>query len=530
MVSEVEHTGEEGQVVEEYIEEFDALSIALKSEEIEKYPARLHAASVAKQLNVPTGLIYLQSTSSVLNEDSDQPLPFRQRRYFYYLSGYPHPDSVVTYSIYHKQLTLWIPPPRTPPINVIFNGQVPTIEEVKAKYDFDRVEYTTKLKDYLAFHCHHGHGKIYVLHENQAPKSIPKTIYYRDGTSSYLSEIPINYTILQPAMDSARVIKSAYELKLLRKANKISAIAHTNVLRSLRQLKNETEIEAIFTATCIANKAKTQAYGVIAGSRPNGATLHYVANDESLKGRLSVVLDAGCEWDCYASDVTRTIPISGEWTKEGKEIYDIVDKMQQDCIDMLAPGTDFRDVQKKAEKVAVEELSKIGLLKNGSVDELLASGVVKAFFPHGLGHYIGLEVHDVGEAGRPLLARSTATRREIAQNHPFEAPPLHTTANPSILKPNMAITVEPGIYFSEYAFNEVYLKSPRFAQYINADLLEKYYPVGGVRIEDDLLITDDGYDNITTAPKGDDALKIINGEEDDNSSKAEAKAKRGWFW
>lgn len=322
------------------------------------------------------------------------PLPFWQRRYFYYLSGYPHPDSVVTYSIYHKQLTLWIPPPRSTR-EVIYFGQVPTIEEVKAKYDFDRVEYITKLKDYLTFHCHHGHGKIFVLHEDQAPKFVPKTIYYGDGTSSYLSHLPINSTALQPAMDSARTIKSPYELKLLRKANEVSALAHVNVLRSLRKLKNEAEIEAVFIATCIANQAKNQAYGVIAGSGPNGATLHYWENNESLKGRQSVVLDAGCEWQLYASDVTRTFPLSGKWTKEGKEIYDIVDRMQQECIKLVAPGVNFRDLSNKAETVAAEELLKIGLLRNGSVEELLASGVLRAFFPHGVSPYSFVHLHNL---------------------------------------------------------------------------------------------------------------------------------------
>jgi Xaa-Pro dipeptidase len=109
-------------------------------------------------------------------------------------------------------------------------------------------------------------------------------------------------------MNAARVIKGPYEIKMLRKANDISAQAHFNVLRSIKNLKNEAEIEAIFTATCIAKQAKQQAYGVIAGSGENASTLHYGANNESLKGRQLVCLDAGCEWECYASDGMYSLP------------------------------------------------------------------------------------------------------------------------------------------------------------------------------------------------------------------------------
>lgn len=122
------------------------------------------------------------------------------------------------------------------------------------------------------------------------------------GNSKNLYGFNIETSRLQGAMDAARVIKSPYEIKMIRKANDISSEAHVNVLRSLKKLKNESEIEAIFTATCIAKKAKQQAYSVIAGSGENASTLHYIANNEPLKNRQLVCLDAGCEWECYASD------------------------------------------------------------------------------------------------------------------------------------------------------------------------------------------------------------------------------------
>jgi Xaa-Pro dipeptidase len=156
-------------------------------------------------------------------------------------------------------------------------------------------------------------------------------------------------------------------------------------LKGIRYLENEAEIEAIFEATCISKQAKQQSYGIIAGSGPNASVLHYVANNEPLKGRQLVCLDAGCEWKCYASDVTRTFPISGQFTPEAKAIYDIVTKMQEECIAMVKPGVDFGSILTHSEKVGVEGLKNLGLLQNGTSEELYLSGAWAAFFPHGLG-------------------------------------------------------------------------------------------------------------------------------------------------
>jgi len=171
---------------------------------------------------------------------------------------------------------------------------------------------------------------------------------------------------------------------MIRKANEITAQAHINVLRSIKQLTNEAEIEAIFAATCTAKLAKQQSYGIIAGSGSNASVLHYVSNNEPLTGRQLVCLDAGCEWELYASDVTRTFPISGKFTPEAKAIYDVVEKMQEECIELVKPGVDYREIQLHAEKVAIAGLLKLGLLHRGTVDEIYKSGAHAAFFPHGV--------------------------------------------------------------------------------------------------------------------------------------------------
>lgn len=338
----------------------------------------MHARSVAKRLGAKNGLIYLVGCPSKLYEDSDQPVIFRQRRYFYYLTGIDFADCTVTYNIKHDQLRLWIPAERTGR-DVIYNGSTPTPEEILSKYDFDHVHRQGSLDGYLAHFAYRENGDIFVLHESQKPK-LPETMA-NISVWSYIDHF--DTFRLQPAMDASRAIKSAYEIKMIRKAAAITAQAHINVLRGIKHFKNEAEVEALFTATCIAAKAKQQSYGIIAGSGENASTLHYIANNEPLEGRQLLCLDAGCEWQCYASDVTRTFPISGSYKPEGKAIYDIVQKMQEECIEMVKPGVNYRDIHMHAHKVATLGLMDLGILQ-GTFEDLTAAGVSVAFFPHGV--------------------------------------------------------------------------------------------------------------------------------------------------
>lgn len=414
--------------------------INVKPKPKEKYPAKLHARGVAKRLGVSSGLIYIAGLPSLEYEDSDQPVAFRQRRYFYYLSGLDVSGCALTYDIGSDRLTAFIKPANYGS-NVIFNGQNPTCKEIKAEYDFDDVQRISNLAYCLAlFIKNDSASKIYVLHEYDAPQSLLSRMALTTGKDE---KSKFDFSLLKPAMNAARVIKSPYELKMIRKASAITAQAHVNVLRAIKSLKNETEVEAIFAATCISEQAKQQAYGIIAAAGSNASTLHYVANNTPLLGQQLLCLDAGCEWKLYASDVTRTFPISGQFTPEQKEIYDLVAKMQEECIELVKPGANFRDIQVHAEKVAVKGLMDLGLLRNGTFEELCAARAAKIFFPHGLGHYLGLECHDVGDGGN-LLLNQQKTRKWANMQCDLAGGPNAQAA--SMLAPNMVVTVEPGMY------------------------------------------------------------------------------------
>jgi len=358
------------------------------------------------------------------------------------------------------------------------------------RYDVDSVFLNGQLFDHLD-HWKKDNPKstLYILHEDHRPegKKFPK----------------VDSEKLKHAIDLCRVIKDHYEIACIRRANEISASAHRAVLKNVTRFRNEAQIQGIFVDVCITKGAK-QSYSVIAGSGENAGTLHYVKNNEPLKGRQLVCLDAGAEFQCYASDVTRTFPISGSWpSNEAKSIYYLVKMMQEVCITQLRPGIKMIDLHKEAHKVAIAGLLGLGLLHNGTDDEILKAGTSRAFFPHGLGHHLGLDVHDVNAV--PIM-RYTGEDSAILDITTARAPCLPEQPP---LEDGMVITIEPGIYFSRYELNRAWLHSPIHSKYINKDALEKYWAVGGVRIEDDILITTGGYQSLTIAPKGEEALDLI---------------------
>ncbi|OBT99823.1 hypothetical protein VE01_02178 [Pseudogymnoascus verrucosus] len=471
--------------------ELDSIHISLDAPgQFVKYTAKEHALKVAKHLGVQKGLIYLLGTQSASAEDSDRELPFRQRRYFYYLSGVDFPDCSLTYDIETTKLTLYIPAPE--PSKIIWLGPTPSIQECLDKYEVDQVSYTCELRNHIfKWAASNSHQKIFLLHPTHAPPSLASITTNLDATA------------LQPAMDEARVIKSAYEISLLRRANAISSSAHRHVLASLHSATNETHLEAVFLQTCIAKHAKKQAYAPIVGSGENASTLHYEANNEDLAGRELVCLDASCEWECYAADITRTFPISGTFSPEAAAIYEIVTEMQTRCIEALEPGVIFRDLHDLAMESGIRGLLRLGILKNGTYEEIREAGTGRLFFPHGLGHHLGLETHDV-DGAHPLLVATTPCTASLSVPPPPPPPYTHRRK----LEAGMVVTVEPGIYISRYAVS-VFGADPKHAKFLDFGVIERYYKVGGVRIEDDLLVTEGGCENLTTAPKGEEMCAII---------------------
>jgi Xaa-Pro dipeptidase len=280
---------------------------------------------------------------------------------------------------------------------VIWYGRGSTPAEALLKYDIDSVLYVDQLYGFISKWLDHNKSSLYALDHTQLP--------FAEGTMP-----KVDRSSLRPAMNSARMIKDPHEIKLIRKANDISSRAHKEVLANILRFKNEAQVQGLFLDVCVSHQAKQQAYDIIAASGPNAGTLHYDANNEDFDDRQLMCLDAGCEWQLYASDITRTFPLSGKWpTEESKQIYRLVERMQETCISRLAPGVRFLDLHILAHQIAIDGLMNLGILHNGTKEEIFKAGTSVAFFPHGLGHHVGLEVHDVGQ--RELMSGMRANTR-----------------------------------------------------------------------------------------------------------------------
>lgn len=447
-----------------------------------KYPAKAHAERVVKYIRskVPnaTGVLFLEGRSAHLLEDSDEPVPFRQRRPFMYLTGVDLPDCAFIYDIESSKSTLFIPP--VDPETVIWSGLPLSIEEALAKYDVDAVLPTTELNPKLAqLGAASPDSTIFAIAER-----ISDNITFLEFGNKDMS-------LLAMAIDECRVVKDDYEIALIKKANQISNAAHRAVLENVRNAKNEYELEGLFVGECMRRGGKKQAYPSIVASGRAAATLHYVDNDKALAGKDLLLLDAGAEWMTYASDITRTFPISGRFTEQSRAIYEIVLEMQNACIAMLKEGIWWDDVHLRAHEVAVDGLLSLGILK-GNRREILKARTSIAFLPHGLGHYLGMDTHDTG--GHPDYSDADPLFRYLRVRRHLPA--------------GSVITVEPGIYFCEFIIRP-YLNDPKHSKYIDENVLNNYWDVGGVRIEDNLLITKDGSINLTDTVKDPDELERI---------------------
>ncbi|KAL1888352.1 hypothetical protein Cpir12675_006207 [Ceratocystis pirilliformis] len=454
-----------------------------------KYPAKAHAKRVAEYIRNKRGgdsnaIFYIEGRQTKLLEDNDEPELFRQRRAFFYFTGCELADCFYIYNTATDHATLFIPP--VDPDSVIWSGLPMSREEALDKYDVDAVRFSTELDSVLA-DCVKTCPTLHVIPHTVSIAAIK--------SASVTHSFTVNESILHEAVDNCRVVKDEYEIALIKKANVISTTGHHEIMRRAKTVGNEQQLEAVFLERSVAHGAKRQAYHSIVAAGRAAATLHYVKNDQPTKGKLNVLLDAGCEWDCYASDITRTFPISGRFTTESRAIYDIVLRMQLECIDMLKEGVLWDDVHLHAHKVAIEGLHDLGVLR-GDKAAILDARTSVAFFPHGLGHYLGMDTHDTG--GNPNYSDSDTMFRYLRVRGTLPA--------------GSVVTVEPGVYFCKFII-EPYLKDDKHRAFIDEQVLAKYWDVGGVRIEDNLVITKDGSVNLTdTAKQVDEVLVLVNGE------------------
>jgi Xaa-Pro aminopeptidase len=277
---------------------------------------------------------------------------------------------------------------------------------------------------------------------------------------------PLEFVALDHYLHEMRLYKSASEVSLMRQAAKITAAAHARLMQTCRPGMHEYELEAEFTHECASRGARFQAYPAIVGGGGNACVLHYVDNRDELKDGDLVLVDAGCEYGYYAADITRTFPVSGRFTPPQRALYEIVLAAQEAAIAKVQPGNRWCDPHDAAVRVITKGLVELGLLK-GTVSKLIKDQAYTKFYMHRTGHWLGMDVHDVGDYKVDGEWRA--------------------------LEPGMALTVEPGIY-------------------VRAGMrgVPKKFWSTGIRIEDDVLVTKDGHEVLTRdAPKSPDEVEAL---------------------
>ena len=415
------------------------------------------------------GVIYLRGAEIMYRHGTDYEFPFRQESNFWYLTGIDKPDYHMVMDLKTKTYHLFAP--KRDPQYAVWHGFIKPTEQIEEEYQPDELHYDNQLLSVLN---ERNPSSIYCLNEEQAE--------YLEDLDRGLS---VDTESLEDAITYCRAIKTDFELDKLRTAAKVNNEAHLAAMEALKPGMYEHEMKAVFDYHQQKNGLLQDAYSGIHAGGKNSAILHYTENNKQIGDGDLYLVDAGYEYKGYASDVTRTYPANGKFTGDQAAIYQTVLTALNDVIELVKPGVKMEDLHLAAAKIIMHGLKDIGLVK-GSVDELMEQNIFALFFPHGLGHFLGLDTHDVGgypkgvdRIDRPGI-RFLRVRRE--------------------LQPGMVITVEPGLYFIP-ALLKPALEDEKTAKFLNGDKLERFFDFGGVRIEDNLIITEDGYENMTDVPK-----------------------------
>lgn len=427
--------------------------------------------------------IFLQGGKSLYRYDTDVEYIFRQESFFYYLFGINEPNMYGGICLETGDSYLFVP--RLEESYEIWSGDRKTLEFYKEKYGIDHVDYTDSV-------MHGLHNiNVQVIHvmdgENMySRRKLEKVIF--QGIENFV----INDSILYRELCESRAIKSEKELELLRFVNRISCEAHIEVMKNMKYLGSEHEIEAMFLHYIAKHYGcRHVSYGCICCSGHNGAILHYghaaQPNDRPIGAEdQMMLLDMGAEYYCYGSDITCSFPRTGKFTEDQKLIYDAVLAAQTSTTLMCRPGVSWNELKYNAQSVIVKHLIDIGIINqmDKQIHELVSVyRLGDVFMPHGLGHLMGMDVHDVDgyESYKEVVEDGKAVVKRF-------------------LRPGMVITVEPGIYFIESLYRPI-LENPEKQQFLNWNTLKRFVNFGGCRLEDDIIITNDGYENMTKIPR-----------------------------
>ncbi|EKN3347023.1 Xaa-Pro aminopeptidase [Yersinia ruckeri] len=408
-------------------------------------------ALLAKMAPASAAIIF-SAPEAIRSADSEY--PYRQNSDFSYLTGFNEPEAVL----------ILVKSDETHNHSVLFNRVRDLTAEIwfgrrlgqdaaPEKLGVDRALPFDEINEQL----HLLFNGLDVVYHAQGEYAYADQIVYsaldilRRGFRKNL-RAPATLTDWRPWLHEMRLFKSAEEIEAMRRAGEISAMAHTRAMQKCRPGMFEYQLEGEILHEFIRHGARFPAYNTIVGGGENACILHYTENECELRDGDLVLIDAGCEYQGYAGDITRTFPVNGKFSPAQRAVYDIVLESIDTALTLFKPGISIRDVNDRVVCIMVTGLVELGILQ-GDVEQLLAEQAHRPFFMHGLSHWLGMDVHDVGD--------------------------YQTSDRSRILEPGMVLTIEPGLYIAP-----------------DADVPMEYRGIG-IRIEDDILITETGNENLT---------------------------------
>lgn len=391
----------------------------------------------------------------VFVRNNDVEHAYRQDSDFYYLTGFDEPESVLVLTNQHPEhrVVLFVRPRN--PEREVWDGARAGVEGAVRDFGADAAfpmdELHEHLPDYLgdAGRVHYRVGRGHPF-----DGELFHALDLVRGRARQGVQAPAEIVDPGVVLHAMRLVKSEDELAAMRAAAAVTAEAHVAGMRAARPGRHEYEVQAAIEAAFRRGGAERSAYDSIVGSGPNATVLHYRANRRLMEEGDLLLVDAGCELDYYASDVTRTFPVSGRFTEPQRVLYELVLAAQEASIAACVPGKTLEDVHAASVDVLARGMLELGLIE-GTLEEVLEEQRYKPYYMHRTSHWLGMDVHDVGG--------------------------YFADGSPLALAPGMVLTVEPGIYVAE-----------------DADVDPKWRGIG-IRIEDDVVVTAGAPENLTEA-------------------------------
>ncbi|KAJ3124378.1 hypothetical protein HK100_011257 [Physocladia obscura] len=468
--------------------------------------AELNAADALKNKDVVHVALF-QGGAASFRHDTDHEHLFRQESHFHYLFGINEPGLFALIDLRTRETHVFVP--RLGLDYEVWCGRVPSNSEYAAKYAVEYVHYVDELPA-VASRLLLANGtekaQLHILsgvNSDSKRAIVPVDVVAALGdTLATNARIAVNTAVLYDALVEARAIKTELELALLRHVNTLSSLAHIDVMKRTRIGMIEYQLESLFLAyTSFEGGSRYAAYTCICGTGSNAAVLHYghaaAPNSKQLSAGDMCLLDMGAELHCYTSDITVSFPADGVFSTRQRAVYGGVLAALTAVRGAIRAGVEWVDMHLLAERAIVQALIDAGivLLAGATLERVVDLEVGALFFPHGLGHLMGKDVHDCGgyPHGRARLDRKGLSSLRMNRT----------------LKKGMVLTNEPGCYFIPALLLPAF-DNPVLAPHLNKDLIvNEYLNFGGVRLEEDLIVTETGCENMTKVPREIDEIERV---------------------